>query len=176
MQLPFEQGKSWSFTSGPHSAWGYMASWAALDFAPPGSDFGCVTSNEWVVAAADGLVTRADQGEVVIDLDQDGFEQTGWVLFYMHIEERDRVQAGSFLHAGDRVGHPSCEGGFTSGTHLHLARKYNGEWIPADGPLPFEMDGWLSSGFGSAYDGVLTKGNRSVEACECRNDWNQISR
>ncbi len=133
-------------------------------------------SNEWVVAAADGLILRADQGEVIEDLDGDGFEQTGWVILYMHVESRDRVSAGAYVQAGDRLGHPSCEGGVSNGTHLHLARKYNGEWIPADGSLPFVMDGWVSAGTGAEYDGTMTRGGVSLEACSCRNDGNQISR
>jgi hypothetical protein len=31
------------------------------------------------------------------------------VVLYMHIESRDRVEPGTFLRAGERVGHPSCE-------------------------------------------------------------------
>jgi len=94
----------------------------------------------------------------------------------MHIESRHRVQAGTILQAGDLIGHASCEGGVTTGTHLHLARKYNGEWIPADGPIPFEMDGWVSSGAEWPYDGYLSKGSVVLEACACRNEFNQISR
>jgi hypothetical protein len=80
------------------------------------------------------------------------------------------------VRAGDRIGHPSCEGGVTTGTHLHLARKYNGQWIPADGDLPFVMDGWVSSGAGWPYDGYLERGDVTLEACACRDDTNQISR
>ena len=32
-------------------------------------------------------------------------------LMYLHIEERHRVPLGTYLHAGDPIGHPSCEGG-----------------------------------------------------------------
>ncbi len=176
LRLPFEQGKTWSFTGGPHAAWGDWAAWAALDFAPPGFAYGCVPSNEWVVASADGVVVRSEDGELLLDLDGDGFEQTGWVLLYMHVEERDRVEVGSRISAGERLGHPSCEGGVTTGTHLHLARKYNGEWIPADGPIPFNLDSWISSGATYPYDGYLTKGADQVEACACRNEFNQIQR
>lgn len=176
MQLPFEVGKTWSFTSGPHSAWNTGAGWAALDFAPPGYALGCVLSNEWVVASADGVVVRTDEGVVILDLDGDGYEQTGWVLLYLHIEGRDRVPTGAILHAGDRIGHPSCEGGFSTGTHLHIARKYNGEWIPADGTLPFIMDGWVSGGQGREYNGTLSRGSVIIEAYFRRGIYNQISR
>ncbi len=176
LRLPFESGKTWSFTGGPHSAWGTGAAWAALDFAPPGNALGCVWSDEWVTAVADGPILRSDDGEVLQDLDGDGFEQTGWVVLYMHIDSRDRVAAGSVLRSGDPIGHPSCEGGVSNGTHLHLARRYNGEWVPADGSLPFILDGWVSAGLGQEYDGTMTRGDVRLEACGCRNEENQIAR
>jgi LysM repeat protein len=176
MQLPFEAGKTWSFTGGPHGGWDSGSGWAALDFGPPGEAAGCTLSDEWVVAVADGWIVRTGDGVVMQDLDGDGIEQTGWVVFYMHIESRDRIPVDTYAYAGDRIGHPSCEGGFSNGTHVHIARKYNGEWIPADGLLPFEMEGWVSSGTGSEYDGFLTKGEQVVEAWEERNDLNQIGR
>lgn len=176
LQLPFERGAAWSFTGGPHSAWGEGSGWAALDFAPPGFALGCVLSDAWVVAAGEGEVVRADVGLVVQDLDDDGYEQIGWSLVYLHVEARERVQEGSILQPGERIGHPSCEGGFSTGTHLHLSRKYNGVWIEADGELPFVMDGWVSQGTGLPYDGYLVRGDQRLEACSCRAEFNQIQR
>lgn len=176
MQLPFEPGKSWSFTGGPHGGWGDGSAWAALDFAPPGEPMGCVLNDAWVTAVADGQVVYADTGVVILDLDGDGHVQTGWSVLYLHIDGQDRVKAGLELKAGDRIGHPSCEGGLSNGTHLHLARRYNGMWISADGKLPFNLDGWTSSGTGNEYDGFLSRNNEVIEAINGQNDENQIQR
>ena len=176
LQLPFEPGVSWAFTGGPHGGWGDGSAWAALDFAPPGDVLGCVESDAWVVAMADGPVVRSADGAVVQDLDHDGLEQTGWTVLYMHIESRDRVKTGVYLKAGDKIGHPSCEGGVSTGTHVHLARRYNGEWIPADTTLPFVMDGWVSAGAGQEYDGYLIRNGKSIEAWNGRSEANQIQK
>ncbi len=176
MQLPFERGVSWSFTGGPHGAWDDGSAWAAIDFAPPMELLGCYPNDSWVTAVADGLVTRSADGVVVLDLDGDGNEGSGWILFYLHIASEGRVAAGTYLKAGERIGHPSCEGGVSTGTHLHMARRYNGEWIPADGDLPFVLDGWVSGGHGYIYEGTMTKGNQVVESCECQKPVNAIQR
>lgn len=176
LQLPFEKGEAWSFTGGPHAGWDFGSAWAALDFAPPGTAYGCFTSDAWEVAVADGVITRSEKGEVVLDLDGDGLEQTGWTILYMHVASQDRIAAGTVVHAGDFIGHPSCEGGVSNGTHLHIARRYNGEWISADGNLPFVMDGWTSHGDGTEYDGTLTKGSQTVTAWDGRIAENQIER
>lgn len=177
MQLPFEPNTTWSFTGGPHGGWDAGSAWAALDFAPPGEPAGCVTSDAWVVAVADGWIVRAEGGQVIQDLDNDGYEQTGWDVLYMHIETRDRIEPNTYVFAGEHIGHPSCEGGIANGTHVHLARKYNGVWISADGNLPFNLEGWVSSGDGTEYDGFLTRGSTVVEAMEgVIEGKNQISR
>ncbi len=164
MILPFEPGKTWAFTGGPHAAWSSADVWAALDFAPPSAITGCEISKEWVVASFSGLVTRSDNGVVVIDHDGDGHEQTGWTLLYLHIATKDRIPLGSWVEAGDRIGHPSCEGGRSTGTHVHMARRYNGEWVPADGPLPFDLDGWKARAGIRAYSGWLIRDSDVIYA------------
>lgn len=177
MSLPFGKGESWYFTGGPHGGWDSGSAWAALDFAPPDNTTGhCGASPMWITAMADGLIVRAGNGAVIQDLDNDGYEQTGWVILYMHIATQDRVRAGDYLFANERVGHPSCEGGFSNATHIHVARKFNGEWIAADGPLPFNLDGWISSGTGVEYNGFLKRGSQSIEAWDSANDFNLVSR
>ena len=176
LQLPFRQGEIWAFTGGPHLAWDAGSPFAALDFAPPGEALGCVETNDWVTAVAGGLVTRTGEGVVMLDLDGDGNEGTGWSILYMHIESRDRVQPGVVLQAGEPLGHPSCEGGRSSGTHVHIARKFNGVWIPADGSVPFNLSGWVASGTGEEYVGTLTRNGAVVESFEGNSTINQIQR
>jgi len=164
MALPFAQGEGWFFTSGPHSGWGTGAAWAALDFAPDEEGWGCYETASFVTAVADGPVVRVGDGIVVQDLDGDSHEGTGWTVLYMHIADADKVALGTNLQTGDPIGRASCAGGPSTGSHLHLARRYNGEWIPADQNIPFNLSGWVSAGAGVEYNGILTKGGVTIEA------------
>ncbi len=172
--LPFEAGKTWAYTGGPHTGWGTGAPLAALDFAPPSSTSGCTPSNQWLTAVADGLVIRSETGILMLDLDMDGDDRTGWVILYLHIGTKDRSAVGTVLLQGDQLGHPSCEGGTSTGTHIHIARKYNGEWIVADSALPFVLEGWSAKAGDAVYQGTLVRYERTVRACECANQASHI--
>ncbi len=176
LTLPFEPGETWAYTGGPHKAFEGNGPLAALDFAPRMDTSGCVPSDEWVVAMTDGLVVRSEFGTVIQDLDGDGHEQTGWALMYLHISEQDRVPVGTPLKAGEFIGHPSCEGGRATGTHTHIARKYNGVWIAANGPYPFVLDGWKASAGNEPYLGTLTRGDEIVTAHQYGSAVSRITR
>ncbi|MCW5876291.1 MAG: LysM peptidoglycan-binding domain-containing protein [Anaerolineales bacterium] len=167
LRLPFPPGQLWSFTGGPHTAWGQGQPYAALDFAPGSEQRGCTPSRLWTTAMAAGVVVRTDIGIVVLDLDGDNDERTGWVLFYLHLEDSGKAAVGSVVGAGQPLGHPSCEGGSSTGTHVHIARKYNGEWLDAAGALPFVMEGWTPVEGRAAYEGTLTRQGHIIRACTC---------
>lgn len=171
--LPFEPGDVWAMTGGPHPAWGTGLPLAALDFAPPSKSAGCVYSDRWATAVADGVVVRSEIGQVMIDLDGDGDERTGWNVFYLHIATDGRIPLGTVVKQGDRIGRPSCEGGSATGTHIHLARKYNGEWMPAEGIgngiLAFNLEGWVARNGSQPYLGTLVRNALVVTACTCSN-------
>lgn len=169
LRFPFLPGKTWAFTGGPHTGWGDGDPFAAVDFAPPAVKGGCIPTEEWATAAADGVISRSGSAIVVLDLDGDGDERTGWVIFYLHLATNGLIAAGTHVKAGDPLGHPSCEGGKATGTHVHIARKYNGEWIPADGTLAFDLEGWTAHNGAAVYKGTLTKFTRTVIACDCSN-------
>ncbi len=174
--LPFEVNVPWTFIGGPHPAWEAESALGALDFAPPAAVSGCFESYDWVVAVATGQIVRSESSYVVLDLDGDGFEQTGWVMIYQHIATKDRIPVGTRVNAGDHIGHPSCEGGTATGTHVHIARKYNGEWVAAGGPLPFVLSGWTAHAGSAPYEGTLTKGNKIVIASLVSEHTSQIIR
>jgi hypothetical protein len=164
LELPFPSGERWSLTAGPHVSWATGTPRGALDFAPITGEPACAVSRAWVTASAPGIVARSEHGVLVLDLDEDGYEQTGWALLYLHLAEQDRLPVGTRVHTNDPLGHPSCEGGRATGTHVHLARKYNGEWIAADGPWPFILSGWVARMGERPYDGSLIKGDQIVTA------------
>ncbi len=167
MVLPFGVGESWSLTGGPHAAWEKRGALAALDFAPPSAVQGCSVSDKWVHAIAPGLVVREEKGVLVIDMDGDGHEETGWVVLYLHVSSQERaVHLGDWVNAGDLLGHPSCEGGVSTGTHVHIARKFNGEWMLADGPVPFNLSGWVAHNGAAPYKGTMTRGDQVIYASQ----------
>lgn len=184
LKLPFPINKKWNLTGGPHSAWGKYGPRAALDFAPPLDGPGCGNSIHWTTAAAAGRVVRVGNGVVVLDLDHDGYEQTGWVLLYMHVANSDRVGLDAFLEPDDIIGHPSCEGGSSSGIHVHITRKYNGEWVLADGGIPFVLSGYQAANGDQPCDyayygfcsGTLNNDEKIVTADPYGNFWTTLYR
>jgi len=163
MELPFYKGQMWAFTGGPHGAWERDGAQAALDFAPTDAP-NCGVSPSYATAAAPGLIVRSIGRVVVIDLDGDGYEQTGWNILYLHIADGDHVRTGTRVETDDRIGHPSCQGGIATGTHLHIARKYNGEWMLAGGPVPFVLSGWVAQAGDAPYKGTLARDGILVTA------------
>lgn len=167
LRLPWSDGELWYYTGGPHSGWGDLAAWSAVDFTPndiAGSG-SCWASRRWAIAAAAGKVIRAERGRVMVSLSNDDFQGKGWVLLYLHIATTGRAAVGAQLNVGDRIGHPSCEGGESEASHLHFARLYNGQWIGAE-MLPLVLSGWTIVPAEQAYDGKMTRG------AEWREAWN----
>ncbi|MEY3150370.1 MAG: hypothetical protein RLY92_597 [Chloroflexota bacterium] len=175
--LPFKPGVIWSLTGGPHPAWGSSLPWAAMDFAPPALAGTCGQSNEPVTAMAPGVIVRNGYATALLDTDGDNNEHTGWVIFYFHLRSDSIAAVGTRLAAGDALGVASCEGGRSTGTHVHVARKYNGEWLAADSAVAFDLGGWRAVSDGTAYKGRLSFAlpAREVRACQCVSDQNRVS-
>lgn len=172
LTLPFASGEEWVYTGGPHGAYNSGSAWGAVDFAPPrpsdeliALQGACYVSPYWVTAVAPGVIARSGDGYVILDLDGDGDETTGWTIVYLHIDNHEVIAPGTRVKTGDRLGHPSCEGGFSNGTHLHISRRYNGEWIPVEcedcmpGAVvpPFTLGEWTLHGYPrQEYQGYMT--------------------
>lgn len=164
LELPFAAGERWSLTAGPHPSWNAGTPRGALDFSPVTGGAVCDVSPAWATAAAPGVIVRSDHYAVVLDLDGDGAEQTGWVLLYYHLADTSVAPTGTSVALDDPLGHPSCYGGRATGKHVHLARKFNGEWLPADGPLPLVLSGWRTVADARNYYGLLEKEGQIVSA------------
>lgn len=169
LSLPWEVGKGFYFTSGPHGGYVDGSGWAAIDFGPPDVLGNCFYSAEPATAAADGVVVVARPGEIYLDLDGDGNIQTGWVLLYLHtaLDVDTPVQVGQHLKKGDVIGYASCEAGLSNSSHVHFARRYNGEWLAAGGPVPMNLDGWVVQPNLVPYDGKMVRGDETRISCEC---------
>jgi LasA protease len=184
MQFPFAQDETWYFTGGPHGGWGSGTAWAAVDFVSSEQVNGCDPAPQFARAVADGVIARSEWGIVILDLDGDGFEGTGWTVMYLHLATAGRqVEVGQRVQAGDPIGHPACEDGVSYATHLHIARRYNGEWMAADctsclldAPAPqLNFGGWLAYSYDSEYNGYFLKDEEYREACTCREELNTFT-
>ena len=174
LQLPWQSGETFYYTGGPHPAYGTGSAWAAIDFGPPDVLGSCYYSDKPIVAAADGRIFLGSKGENYLDLDGDGNLQTGWVLLYLHVVADDALTQGQYVSAGTPLGYASCEGGSADASHLHFARRYNGEWMAADGAVPMVLSGWtVKKGVGE-YEGSMVKADETKVACECWDESNAL--
>jgi LasA protease len=164
LELPFAAGERWSLSGGPHPAWNTGSPRGALDFSPVTGEAVCAVSKAWATASTPGTVVRAAYNVVALDMDGDGLEQTGWVLVYVHLAGRELVEQGKTVAQDEPLGHPSCERGQSTGKHVHIARKYNGEWLAADSPIPFVLSGWKVEAGPRNYEGNLVNGDEVVSA------------
>lgn len=164
LELPFAPGEEWALTGGLHNDWNTGTPLGALDFAPITGEPPCVVSRAWVRASASGIVTRSENGVLQLALVDDAGKTTGWELLYLHVAEKDRASVGTRIITNDPIGHPSCEGGVSTGTHVHLARMYHGEWIGAGDPFPYILSGWLALPGEKPFQSILVKGDQVVVA------------
>ena len=175
LRLPFKDGEAWTYTGGPHTAWGSMHPYAAIDFAPPTNQHGCFVSYAEVIAPHSGTIVRTGTGMAMLDMDEDQDERTGWVMLFLHLKTESILPVGTHVEMGDVMGHPSCDGGTSSGTHVHLARKYNGEWMPAgSGVIPLNLDNWITEAGDIKYQGKMRRFSSYVIASEASEYFSRI--
>jgi murein DD-endopeptidase MepM/ murein hydrolase activator NlpD len=132
-QLPWEQGLSWvaynGFDNGtrrPKTSPHYYKLGGAVDFAPHANMVvGEDTSNFWVTAAADGIVTTVSTCHIVID------HGNGWTTEYWHLANI-QVQNSQVVTRNqkiaiiaDNVLFQVCTGNQHPGPHLHFVMRPN---------------------------------------------------
>ena len=172
LTLPFAQGEEWVYTGGPHGAYNSGSAWGAIDLAPPEppeelvqAQGACYISPHWATAAAPGVIARSSDGYVILDLDGDGDEHTGWTLVYLHLDDSERIAAGTRVQTGDRLGHPSCQGGSATArtcTCPPLQRRVDPvsceDCAPGVTVPPFVLGEWTVYGFpNQEYQGYMTR-------------------
>lgn len=162
LEFPFDAGETWALTGGLHPDWNNATPIGALDFAPVTGEPVCTVSKAWVRASAPGKVSLSSNGLVIVDLVDQGGEPTGWEIVYLHVAAQDRAAEGTLLNIGDPIGHPSCEGGASTGTHVHITRKYLGEWIGSNEPFTFILSGYQAVPGNTSFTGVLVNGIRII--------------
>jgi murein DD-endopeptidase MepM/ murein hydrolase activator NlpD len=162
LELPFTAGEEWALTGGLHYDWNSGTPMGALDFAPITGERPCVVSRAWVLAPAPGKIIYSDNSIVILDIYNGSSESTGWQLFFMHISAQERVSEGTYVNRDDHIGHPSCEGGQATGTHVHIARRFKGEWLASGSPFPFILSGWTALPGTTQFQSTLVKDGHVV--------------
>jgi len=155
-RVPWRDGIMWFYTGGPHEAWGDGTPRAAVDFGPTEA-LGCEVSPQWAAAVGAGRISASEHARVMLNLSGTSFQGNGWSAMYMHMASDGRITKGTDVSAGDRIGHPSCEGGFASGSHLHFARLYNGQWMDVDSSVALNLSGWTFHNLSNEYDGTASR-------------------
>ncbi len=164
LTLPFTPGEEWALTGGSHFDWNAGTPTGALDFAPITGEPPCQVSRAWVLAPASGRIIYSAYNMVLLDVYDDQGKSTGWQIFFMHIAREEAIQSGTMVSRDDPIGHPSCEGGASTGTHFHITRRYMGEWLGTGYPFPFIMSGWTALSGDQRYQGTLVKGDQVITA------------
>ncbi len=93
-------------------------------------------SDEWVVALTDGIIVYSADAIVILDLDNDGSYQTGWSVFYGHIETRDRIAAGTAVKQATASDTPPAKAVFPAAHTFTSQEGIMGNGFPPTVPCP----------------------------------------
>ena len=162
LKMPWLYNDAWYFTGGPHNLNGSgNPPLSGIDFGPPGAP-NCVTpTDRWVVASAAGRTVDFQPHWVKLDHDRDGNVNTGWLTVYGHVD--NRIGDGRDVAQGERLGNPSCRGGFASGVHVHFGVKFENVWQPIENLV---ISGRTVRNGSLNYHGFLSKpGRETAESC-----------
>lgn len=139
LQLPYPIGEAWRF-GGTHTAGGSCpdssypscasnAIFSSLDFQKRIEGWGSDTSDAFISAAHDGTVVVNSTCSVEI------ISPNGWSTSYYHLDNI-QVTTGQTVLANEPVANyannhaqATCEGGITSGPHMHFSLKENGQYV-----------------------------------------------
>ena len=134
--LPFDHSKQWFFNGvhtwngeddngDPMSSLDLTRTWSLM--------WGDVTSDDWVAAATDGVVTKFSSCSMRVTHD------SGWATDYYHLDNiqfttGDVVKAGEKLaNYANTLAQATCQGGHSTGPHVHFTLIHDGELASLSG-------------------------------------------
>lgn len=130
MQLPWYQGYSWK-SNGAHSHTGSGAPYSSIDVSYDWPGWGAQTYS--VVAAHSGRVTVFSRCQLRVT------NANGWATNYYHMDGV-RVSNGETVMNDTKLGVYAsnrntalCQGGSSTGPHLHFSLLYNGRYVSLQG-------------------------------------------
>ena len=130
LRLPYATDLSW-YIGGPHGSGG-VKPYSSLDMSNSGG-WGSSQSSNWVRASAAGTFVKDSScsGSVV--------HSGGWSTSYYHLENI-QIQDGATVTQGQRIANPAndidqalCQGGSSTGPHVHWTLRLNGSRNTLDG-------------------------------------------
>lgn len=148
LQLPYLRGETWTF-NGVHNWTGTTGTdMSSIDFSKGWPSWGSDTSDMYVVAAAAGVPRRISDCYFRVT------HSDGWETEYYHLEQARSLSG--YVNQNQVVGvvantqaEALCNGGFSTGPHVHFGLRRNGAYVPLDGEL---LSGWAVHAGRYAYD------------------------
>jgi LasA protease len=142
LQLPYLRGKSWRFNGVHNFAAGSFGSpftdASSIDISPGWPSWNTDTSDMWVVAAASGTPTKISNCYFEIN------HADGWETDYYHLENIQNFSG--WINQNDKIGviantlaEATCNGGSSTGPHVHFSLKRNGAFVAINGS---SLSGW----------------------------------
>ncbi|WP_440053856.1 M23 family metallopeptidase [Pseudoalteromonas sp. T1lg65] len=136
LSFPWPSGYAW-YSGGAHSNTGSGYPYSSLDFNNGSGGWG--SNTPWVQAAHGGTVTRFSACNIRVT------HASGYATQYYHMEDL-RYRSGDVIAAGAWLGRYAddkstalCQGGQSTGPHLHFSLLYNGSFI--------SLHNWYISGY-----------------------------